>query len=105
MQLKNIRVDSNVRRHILDWESWNRWGHRYWTWRPWKSEFPQNWNDDKIINYVNEIVSNQNSIRVIQSHWNIKITNIKDSISISVIVDPRTNKIITAFPNNTPRNP
>jgi len=103
--IKNIRVDSNVRRHILDWESWNSWWHRYWTWRSWKTEFPQNWSDDKIINTINGIISDSNSRKVIQWTNRIQIFWTKDWIDLKIIVDVSLNKVVTWFPLNTPKNP
>lgn len=104
-KLRTVKVDEAAKIHILDWESWNRWWHRYWTGRTGKTEFPENWNDDKVINNIEDIISDKNSKIVIEEWGILQVFWTREGIDIKIVVDPKTERVITAFPLNTPRNP
>ncbi|MCB1681567.1 MAG: EndoU domain-containing protein [Alphaproteobacteria bacterium] len=80
-------------------------GHRHGQHKPCKSEFPENWSDQKIIDTVSKIASNDNT------NWNRQdngyfVTNTKiENLKIRVVVNSDKTQVITAYPTNVPRNP
>ncbi|MBK8188088.1 MAG: EndoU domain-containing protein [Cellvibrio sp.] len=99
-------LDSKAATHILDGDGPSSGGHRYGTGMPGKTEFPQDWNDQKIKNSVSEIATDPNlSWSKPDSRGYIETTKIVDNIEIKVVVDTRKGRIVTAYPTNTPRNP
>ena len=83
-----------------------RGGHRFGTSQPGKTEFPQNWDDNKVIYDISDVATDPNSSwGAPQSNGNIPITGSRDGIDIKVIYDPNNDRIVTEFPTNTPKNP
>lgn len=57
-------IDEQARRHILDGEpdDAKKGGHRFGTGRPNKTEFPQDWDDDRIIAAVEATIEEHHSV-------------------------------------------
>ena len=49
--LDSLHVTPERAGHILDGDRWGG-GHRHGTGKPWKTEFPASWDDEKIIGHV-----------------------------------------------------
>lgn len=80
-------------------------GHLYGTGTPCKSEFPADWNEDKIIQTTKHIAANDN-LNWRQEHNGYFVTeNMIDGVNVRVVLDPQRSNIITAYPTNVPRNP
>ena len=101
-------IPDGRRRHILDGEvqgdSYSG-GHRYGTGSPGKTEFPQDWSDDKIIGSIRDVVNDPSSDRKPAGGDRIAVTGRRDGVDILVIVRPDGRTVVTAYPTNTPRNP
>lgn len=87
---------------------WNR--HKYGVGISRKTEFPQNWSDDKIINAVNQIAADPNATFGV-GKWDspYKIGTV-DGIRIRVDFYPpnhteHAGKVFTGYPLDTPANP
>ncbi len=80
-------------------------GHKHGQNTPCKSEFPANWNDEKIIETVNHIATDGNTDWKQQDNgYFVSDTKIED-LKIRVVMDKDEGEIITAYPVNVPRNP
>lgn len=80
-------------------------GHLYGTGKPCKSEFPQNWNKDKVIKEIALIAANDNIDWEKQRNgYHVAEENI-GNIKVRVVKDRKNEKVITAYPTNTGRNP
>ena len=101
---RSITLSDSRAEHILYGDA-SGGGHKYGVGAPCKTEFPRNWDDEKILNTAERIASNDNldwrqeynGYQVAEA-WN-------DNVKVRVVIDPRRATIITAYPTNLPRNP
>jgi hypothetical protein len=89
--------------HILYGDS-RGGGHLHGQARPCKSEFPADWDADKIIAVVTKEAANDNLNWRHQRNGNDVAEVMKDGIQIRIVMNGRHDQIITAYPLNTPRN-
>ena len=68
-QLDVLHVSPERREHILDGEPGGGGGHRHGVGQPGKTEFPDSWNDQKIMGNVLDVARRPDSTPVHQ-HWN-----------------------------------
>jgi hypothetical protein len=85
-------------------------GHKSDAGKPGKTEFPSNWDDDKIVNEVNKIANNPNAPGGIGKCDSPYKTGTVDRIEIRVDFYPSMHptsagKVSTAYPTNTNPNP
>lgn len=80
-------------------------GHRYGAGKPCKSEFPQSWNDEKIIDVTRKIAANDNLSWERQGNGYYVVENFVDSVKVRVVKGPKKQRVITAYPVNVARNP
>ena len=67
-------IDDSAKKHILDGDGdFGGGGHRYGTGKPGKSEFPQNWDDNRIIESIIDVAKDPKS-SVTQS-WGGRVVN------------------------------
>ncbi len=91
--------------HILDGDKAGKGGgHRPGTGKPGKSEFPDGWDDKKILDSIEDVASNPNSKVVPAGGDRVAVKGTRDGVDIEVILDP-DGKIVTGYPTNVPRNP
>ena len=90
--------------HILNGDQTGG-GHRYGEGAPCKSEFPQNWNDDKILGTIETIAANDNLNWQRQQNGYYVAEKMEDGVKVRVVLDDKRQNIITGYPVNTPRNP
>jgi hypothetical protein len=89
-------VTAAGRLHILFGDS-RGGGHKFGCGRG-KSEFPQSWSDTDIIDAVESIANDPGAIKV-QARWGrVKVTGLRKSLSVTVIVDPASGEIVTGYP-------
>ena len=114
---KITQIGSDRETHILDGDPDGTGGHRAGTGRPGKTEFPEEWSDDVILDNIVEVVKDPNSTWTQQTgragaeftkkgipvRWSVDGT--VDSIDIRVIVEPAGRGVVTSYPTNTPPNP
>ena len=91
------------RTHILDGDSTGG-GHRPGIGIPGKSEFPQDWSDDKIIDAISDVATDPNSVSTSGRGGKTVVDGARDGVGIRVIIGKDGN-IVTGFPTNVPRNP
>lgn len=101
------RISRQRQRHILDGDATGG-GHGPGRGIPGKSEFPAQWCDRKVLQYISDIIKNPNSRWIQQPgrppiRWRVEGT--REGVDIRVIVEPQGEGVITAFPTNRPRNP
>jgi RHS repeat-associated protein len=94
-------TDPQARTHILEGDQTGG-GHRPGTGLSGKSEFPSGWSDEKILNEVSDVATDPAS-RVTTQGTDKVIEGTREGVDIRVVV--RNNRIVTAYPTNTPRNP
>ena len=110
-------ITSERTTHILDGDPDGTGGHRSGTGRPGKTEFPEGWNDEVVLDNITKVVKDPNSQWTQQTGaagrqftragdpviW--KVEGTVDNIDIRVIVEPAGQGVVTGFPTNTPPNP
>ena len=85
---EGIGVTPERRTHILDGDSTGG-GHRHGTGKPGKTEFPPDWDDDKIIDTALSVARKPDRRPVHQDRNNRWLcTGTRDSVEMSVIVLP-----------------
>lgn len=92
------------REHILYGDG-DSGGHRHSVGTPCKTEFPSYWDEEKILNTVELIAANDNLPWRMESNGYEVVEDTLDGVEVRVVVDPRRNEIVTAYPTNLPRNP
>lgn len=92
-------------RHITDGDR-RGGGHLHGTGAPCKSEFPASWTREKIAHDIPLLAANDN---LDWQHGNngymVSEGTADDGLKIRIVLDPRDNEIITAYPVNVRRNP
>ena len=91
------------RDHILN-------NHRYGAGKPSKTEFPQDWSDEKILHYISDVATDPNATWGMGKWDSPYVIGIREGIEIRVDFYPNNHsqysgKISTAYPLNTPQNP
>jgi len=80
-------------------------GHKFGTGKPCKSEFPQEWDDDKIIDVTRRIAANDNLSWERQGNGYHVAESNEGDIRVRVVKGPQKQRVITAYPVNVKRNP
>lgn len=82
--------------HILDGDVWGG-GHRHGTGRPGKTEFPVDWDDERITGHVADVARNPDAQPVWQPNHRWRVHGERDGVEIYVVVLP-DGRIWTAWP-------
>lgn len=97
VDLTNGRSD-----HILN-------NHRFGAGKPNKTEFPSNWDDQRIIHNISDVAIDTNAVRGIDSRGTPYAEGVRDGVKIRVIFFPddnvRAGQISSAYPTDLPVNP
>ncbi len=101
---KPAEISEKARNHIL-YGDHSGGGHKHGTAKPCKSEFPADWNDQKIIDTVQKIAANDNLQWKQQENGYYVTENYDDNVKIRVVIGRQKKHVITAYPLNTGRNP
>lgn len=80
-------------------------GHLYGTGAPCKSEFPKTWSEDTIIKEVEVIAANDNLNWEQQRNGYYVTEQNVGTVKLRVVKGRDNEKVITAYPTNTGRNP
>ncbi|WP_376775091.1 EndoU domain-containing protein [Saccharopolyspora phatthalungensis] len=84
--------------HILDGEGDGSGGHVAGTGNPNKTEFPESWDDDKIINTVEDVAKNPDRPPVMSDEsGNYKFSGTRDGVEIEGYVTP-DGQVQTGYP-------
>lgn len=91
-------------RHITTGDS-HGGGHMAGQNAPCKSEFPVGWDAEKIGQTVSRLAANDNLDWQTEGNG-YQTAHARDGkLDILIVVNPRRNEIVTAYPVNVPRNP
>lgn len=100
---EDIHLDTERTTHILDGDADGSGGHRHGTGIPGKTEFPANWDDEKIIDTVVDI-ARRPDLPPKHQEWNDRwvARGTRDDVEVVVVV-ARDGRIWTSWP--TPDSP
>jgi hypothetical protein len=82
--------------HILDGDAWGG-GHRHGTGRPGRTEFPADWDDERILGHVVDVARSPDARPVWQPNHRWRVHGERDGVEIYVVVLP-DGRIWTAWP-------
>lgn len=83
--------------HILDGEGNGKGGHVAGTGNPGKTEFPESWDDDQIINNVEDVAKNPDRPPTLEQSGNYKVNGTRDGVEIEGYVTPK-GQVQTGYP-------
>lgn len=93
------------RKYILDGNGKGGGGHGPGRGTPGKSEFPNDWSDDKVADAIVGVANDPASVREPAGGDRTQVRGMRDGIEIEVIIGRDGKTIVTAYPTNTPLNP
>ncbi len=99
-----ITIPESARAHILYGDA-RGGGHLAGAGKPCKSEFPEDWDDAKIINEAARIAANDNLNWRRQKNGYEAAEDFVDGVKVRVVVNARKQEVVTAYPVNVRRNP
>ncbi len=87
-------------KHILYGDSTG--GGHLWPGKPGKSVFPKTWKADKVMHYISDIATDPKLDwkpgRVVKGNQRYEVIGVREGIKIKIIIEPKGEGIITAFP-------
>ena len=101
---KAVILSPQQRVHILYGDK-KGGGHFHTANKPCKSEFPESWNEDKIIQTIEKIAANDNMNWRQEKNGYFVGEKQVESLKIRVVLDQNKKNVITAYPVNVTRNP
>lgn len=103
-KINTVTLSARAKNHILYGDD-NGGGHKYGIGKPCKSEFPKNWDEEKIITTVKKIAANDNLNWERQNNGYFVSEQNEGNIRVRVVMGDQRQNIITAYPVNVKRNP
>ncbi len=95
--LDSLHVPPERAKHILDGDRWGG-GHRHGTGRPGKTEFPADWDDEKILGHVLRVARAPDDPPVFQANRRWRVHGYRDEVGINVVIQP-DGRIWSAWPD------
>ncbi|GJL84705.1 MAG: hypothetical protein DHS20C02_04800 [Micavibrio sp.] len=80
-------------------------GHKFGSNKPCKSEFPQDWDENEILETVRLIAANDNADWRQEDNGYFVTEKTENDVKVRVVLGPDKQRVITAYPTNLPRNP
>ncbi|MEM6781635.1 MAG: EndoU domain-containing protein [Pseudomonadota bacterium] len=80
-------------------------GHLYGTGIPCKSEFPADWDENKVKSTVKRLAANDNANWRQEDNGYIVSDQRAEQLNVRVVINPRSGEIVTSYPTNVQRNP
>lgn len=104
LERNDVNISERRIEHILYGDTTGG-GHRYGAGVPCKSEFPQSWDDQKIIDTTKRIAANDNLNWRQEGNGYFVTEKMEDGIRVRVVMDGQRQNVITSYPTNVARNP
>ena len=99
-----IEIPADRAQHIL-YGDHKGGGHKYGVGKPCKSEFPEHWGDEKILETTARIAANDNLNWEQQNNGYYVTEQMTEGTKTRVVLGRDKKTVITAYPVNRPRNP
>ena len=96
-------LSEQAKKHIL-YGTRGGGGHKYGVGKACKSEFPQDWNDGKILSTVEKIAANDNLNWKKQSNGYYVADEMVQGVKVRVVLNGNKSSVVTAYPLNGKRN-
>ncbi|MCB1562606.1 MAG: EndoU domain-containing protein [Alphaproteobacteria bacterium] len=80
-------------------------GHMYGVGKPCNSEFPEEWDAQKVINVIRSIAANDNLDWRQESNGYYVAEDYEKYVRVRVVLGPEKKRVITGYPVNLRRNP
>ncbi|MQA78783.1 MAG: hypothetical protein GEV10_09960 [Streptosporangiales bacterium] len=94
----SLTLSDRRRRHILDGDpDSTSGGHRYGTGRPGKTEFPQAWSDETIVQRVLSVAQSPDETPRLQNNGKWYTHGLHDGVDVVAVVH-RRDGIVTGYP-------
>jgi hypothetical protein len=93
---ESIRLGDERRTHILDGDATGG-GHRHGTGSPGRTEFPANWSDDTMTDYVASVARSPEGTPYFQPWGSWRASATRDGVEVNVVIKP-DGQIWTAWP-------
>lgn len=97
----DIHVDDAKRAHVLDGDGMGRGGHAPGTGVPGKTEFPEAWDDDKIISSIEDVAKRPDTPPKLDDSGSWKVQGSSDGVNIEGYVD-KNGRVLTGYPTGGP---
>jgi hypothetical protein len=92
----SLRLPPERAAHILDGDRWGG-GHRHGRGRPEKTEFPADWDDERIIGQIMDVARFPDARPVQQANCRWRVRGERDGVAITLVVHP-DGRIWAAWP-------
>lgn len=102
--LTPVDISAAREKHILYGDATGG-GHKFGAGKPCKSEFPQDWDDTKIIGTIERIAANDNLFWKEEPNGYHSAEQSVDGVRIRVVLDKQKDDVVTGYPVNRKRNP
>ena len=102
--VRKVIITKQRKTHILYGDKTGG-GHLYGLGKPCKSEFPEDWDEEEILDTVKRIAANDNLPWEQQDNGYYVAESNEGQTRVRVVLGPQKQKIITAYPTNVQRNP
>ncbi len=97
------RLSAAREQHILYGDD-SGGGHHHSANRPCKTEFPDNWTAEKIIETVKKLAANDNADWRLEDNGYYVAEQPYEGLDVRIVLDQEGDDIITSYPTNLPRN-
>lgn len=101
--VQSINLTQNRVTHILYGDT-RGGGHLYGVGKPCKTEFPRDWDENKIIKTIQDVAANDNLSWEQQKNGYYVAQEMVDGVRVRVVLDRERDDIVTAYPLNQPKN-
>lgn len=102
--VRKVIITNQRKTHILYGDKTGG-GHLHGLGKPCKSEFPEDWDEEEILDTVKRIAANDNLPWEQQDNGYHVAESYEGRTRVRVVLGPQKQKIITAYPTNVQRNP
>jgi hypothetical protein len=101
---ESVAIPAQAQKHIL-YGDHRGGGHKHGMNKPCKSEFPENWDDTKILSTIEMVAANDNLDWDRQKNGYYVAEEMVENVRVRVVLDRERDDVVTAYPTNVKRNP